>query len=230
MSATATATVPLWVPLTTAAAGLVAGLVAGLGAAVWTQQRTDRREDVRWERERGDRQDQWRREDSLRWLQDRQQAYAKLIAALYEWDVVLRSAIANRKNDAALNERTELDTAEMWRARRVARVALPLVEFMAPQTVRSRARSAVQDREAFWIVQLTGEFDSADTDAKWTRLAKGTSSLRKAMRDDLKFEDSQVDVTEQLLAEATAMLRQDRRWWRPWGARPKRISPPGANA
>ncbi len=38
----------VWVPLVTA--GL--GLVAGIGAAVLTQQRTDRREDIRWQRER----------------------------------------------------------------------------------------------------------------------------------------------------------------------------------
>jgi hypothetical protein len=77
------------------------------------------------------------------------------MAALYEWDRVLLSAVASRKNDLALNERTELDTAERVKVTRVAREALPLVEFMAPQTVRSRARQAVMDREGFWIIHLT---------------------------------------------------------------------------
>jgi hypothetical protein len=191
----ATATVPLWIPLTTAAAGLIAGLGAGLGAAVWTQRRTDSREDVRWQRERADRAGQWRREDSLRWLQDRQQAYARLIAALYEWDGVLLSAVASRHNDLALKRRTELDTAERIRVRRAAREALPLVQFMAPQTVRWQARRAIADRESFWIVHLTPDPpDRAEMDAGWTRLGERTSLLREAMRDDLGLESEAEDA------------------------------------
>jgi hypothetical protein len=195
MSASAAATVPLWIPLATAAAGLVAGLVAGLGAAVWTQRRTDRREDVRWQRERDDRQDQWRREDQLRWLQDRQQAYARLMAALYEWDQVLLSGVASRQNDLALNMRTELDAAERIRVSRVARETLPLVQFMAPQTVRSQARRAITDRESFWIVHLTPDLpDQAKIDAGWTRLTERTSLLREAMRNDLGLESESEDT------------------------------------
>src|SRR5215472_12868422 len=68
----------VWVPLVTAGVGLVAGIGATISAAILTQRRTDRREDVRWEREQADRKDQWqrerndrleqwKREDSLRW-------------------------------------------------------------------------------------------------------------------------------------------------------------------
>ena len=107
----------VWVPLVTAAVGLI----AGLGTSIFTQRRADSREDVRWQRERQDRQEQWQqerqtrqelweREDSHRWLQDRQQAYARLMAALYTWDDELRRARADRKVAALLNERSELDT------------------------------------------------------------------------------------------------------------------------
>jgi hypothetical protein len=225
MSAAVPLSAAVWVPLTTAAFGLL----AGLGAAAWTQRRADRREDVRWERERDIRQDQWRREDSLRWLQDRQQAYARLIAALHEWDAVLLYAMAIRRTDARVGERSELDTAEMRRVRGVAREMLPLVQFMASQLVRSLATSAVTEREEFSLVHLRGDkSDSAAMDARWTRLAKRTSSLHKAMRGDLKLEGGEVDVTEQLLAEYQP--QQVRRWWRPWRARRKRLSAPGAKA
>jgi hypothetical protein len=175
--------------------GLVAGLGAGLGAAVWTQRETRRREDVRWQRERDDRRDQWRREDELRWLQDRQQAYARLMAALYEWDRVLLSAVASRQNDLALNRRTELDTAERTQVSKAAREALPLVQFMAPQTIRSRARQAVTDREAFWIIHLTPDPpDRAGMDAGWRRLTERTSLLRNTMRNDLGLESEGEDT------------------------------------
>jgi hypothetical protein len=183
------------VSLSTVSISVAAALAGGLAAAVWTQRRTDRREDVRWQRERDDRQAQWRREDQLRWLQDRQQAYARLMAALYEWDQVLLSSIASRHNDVALKRRTELDTAERIRASRVAREALPLVQFMAPQTVRSQARRAITDRESFWIVYLTPDPpDQAKIDAGWTRLTERISLLREAMRNDLGLESESEDI------------------------------------
>jgi hypothetical protein len=134
----ATASVPLWVPLATAAAGLLGGIGGGLAAAVWTQRKTREREDARWQREREDRADQWRREDRLRWLQDRQQVYARLLAVLYEWDRWLLSGIETRRNDLEQGQRSELDAAERIRVSKAAREALPLVQFMAPETVRWR--------------------------------------------------------------------------------------------
>jgi hypothetical protein len=189
MSATAATTVTWWIPLASAAVGVVAGLGAGLGAAVWTQRRTDRREDMRWERERTDRAEQWRREDSLRWLQDRQQAYARLLAALYEWDRALLSAIADRQSDVALNKRTDLDAAERINVSTAARELVPLVLFMAPETVRSLTRVAITDRESFWIVHLTPDPpDLLKMDEGWTRIVERTSWLREAMRIDLGVE------------------------------------------
>lgn len=188
----------VWVPLVTAAVGLV----AGLGTSIFTQRRADSREDVRWQRERQDRQEQWQqerqtrqelweREDSHRWLQDRQQAYARLMAALYTWDDELRRARADRKVAALLNERSELDTPELRHLRAAARDARALVDLMAPDTdsdtVRRLAKSAQTDRELFGTVQLAGDepADPAETDEAWARVREGTVSLREAMRSDL---------------------------------------------
>jgi hypothetical protein len=45
--------------------------------------------------------DQWAHDDSLRWLQDRQQAYARLATALDAWDVALYKAV-NARNALAM--------------------------------------------------------------------------------------------------------------------------------
>lgn len=195
----------VWVPLVTAGAGLVAGIGAAMGAAILTQRRTDRREDVRWKREQGDRnnhwqrerddrQEQWRREDSLRWLQDKQAAYTRLIAALDEWDQELGSARAAHTVDAAFREYEELwpkelDAAELKRRGKAAREALALVQFMAPKAVSGLARRAVQDREEFRVIHLTVQpTDPADLDARWMRLLKRRREVLTAMRDDLGLE------------------------------------------
>jgi hypothetical protein len=197
----ATASVPLWVPLATAAAGLIGGIGGGLAAAVWTQRKTREREDARWQREREDRADQWRHEDRLRWLQDRQQVYARLLAALYEWDRWLLSGIETRRSDLKQGQRSELDTAERIRVSKAAREALPLVQFMAPESVRLLARHAINDRQQFQWMHLTRsppDRPAADLsewmDRSWTRVGERTSSLRDAMRDDLGLESEDEDT------------------------------------
>jgi len=162
----------VWVPLVTAAMGLL----AGLGASILTQYWADRREDARWERD----------ESQRRW-QDRQQIYAHLMAALYAWDDELRRARADRNIGALLNERSELDTAELRRLRMAAREARALVDLMAPDSLRSLAKSAQTDREIFGTVQLEPDesTDPAKTNAEWARVREGTVLLREAMRTDL---------------------------------------------
>jgi hypothetical protein len=174
----------VWVPLVTAAVGLL----AGLGASILTQHWADRRENARWERE-----------DSQRRLQDRQQVYARLMAALYAWDDELRRARADRNIGALLNERSELDTAELRRLRMAAREARALVDLMAPDSVRSLAKSAQTDREIFGTVQLElGEHtDPAKTNTAWTRVREGTVSLREAMRIDLGLQGMVDDKKKQ---------------------------------
>ena len=153
----------------------------------WQREREDRRD--QWQRERQARQEQWQREDSLRWHQDRQQTYARFLSALYEWDARLVSALASRKNDAALNERTALDAEGIGTARRSAREQLPIVLFMAPKQTRELATSAVRRRETFRVISLTAEdLDVAQMDAGWAKVLDSMSSLLKAMRDDLGLE------------------------------------------
>jgi len=72
----------VWVPLLVAAVGLL----STFGAAALTQRQASRREQRQWQREREARLEQWQREDSVRWLEDRQRTYARFVAALYEWD------------------------------------------------------------------------------------------------------------------------------------------------
>ena len=173
----------VWVPLVTAAVGLL----AGLGASILTQHWADRREDARWERE-----------DSQRRLQDRQQVYARLMAALYAWDDELRRARADPNLRAVLNERSELDTAELRRLRMAAREARALVDLMAPDPVRSLAKSAQTDREIFGTVHLEQDetADPAETNAAWARVREGTVLLREAMRTDLGLQ-GMADTREQ---------------------------------
>jgi hypothetical protein len=176
-----------------------------MGAAILTQRRTDRREDVRWEREQADRKDQWqrerddrleqwKREDSLRWLQDKQAAYARLIAALDEWDQELGSARAARTVDAEFKEYEqlwpkELDMTESKRRGKAAREALALVQFMSPNALGGLARRTVQDREEFQVIHLAVQpTDAADLNARWMRLLKRRRELLAAMRDDLGLE------------------------------------------
>jgi hypothetical protein len=174
----------VWVPLVTAAIGLI----AGFGTSIITQRRADSREDARW-----------KREDSQRWLRDRQQAYAQLMAALYAWDDELRRARADRNVGALLNERSELDTAELRRLRMAAREARALVDLMASEPVRSLAKSAQTEREIFGTIHLEGEesMDPAKTEAAWTRVRDGTVALREAMRTGLGLQGMVDDHKQQ---------------------------------
>jgi hypothetical protein len=87
------ASTPVWVPLTIA----VVGLATTVGAGLLAQWQASRREDRRWDREREARREDWHREDSHRWLQDRRQVYARFIIALDAWTSEIgraRSAVA----------------------------------------------------------------------------------------------------------------------------------------
>jgi hypothetical protein len=149
----------------------------------------------KWQREREGRREQWQREDSLRWHQDRQQTYARFLSALYEWDARLAEARADRVNDAALNTGTRLDAGGFNLARRAAREQSPLVLFMAPKQTRDLAMSAVRKREAFWVAYLNDEnIDVARLDDEWTKVLDSMSSLLKSMRDDLGLEIAVEDM------------------------------------
>jgi hypothetical protein len=111
---------PLWVPLLVAAFG-VAGTVT---AAVLTQILTRRRDRQRWQIERDERREQWRREDAARWLADRRTAYAELLAALHEQHALLISArrltAEGRRPDAAATARQDQVRETLQRSRHAA--------------------------------------------------------------------------------------------------------------
>lgn len=128
----------------------------------------------------------WAHDETVRWLQDRQQAYARLMAALDDWDVAVNQGMARCHTDALVGERSAYDSAEWNELRRAARAAQGLVELMAPESVRGLARSAVQRRQAMWVVYLTDEnADLSKMDEEWSRVRKVTGALRDAMRGDL---------------------------------------------
>jgi hypothetical protein len=200
---TATAASP-WLPVIAAAVGAGTALIVGVVTQLWTghrenvrwsreqQDREDQwqREDQarrdQWQREREDRQQQWQREDAQRWLQDRQQIYARLMAALDEWDVAVDNAVAQRHADALTGESREYDSTEWDELRRAARAAQGLVELMAPESVRGLARSAVVRRQAIWMLYLTVEdADLSKMDEERSTVRKVTRDLRDAMRGDL---------------------------------------------
>jgi hypothetical protein len=175
------ATVSVWVPL--AVAGV--GLVSTFGAWFLT----------RWA-DRRDRREQWQHDDSLRWQQDRQHAYAGLMAALDEWDREFSSVVATFKVDARLNTSTEVDAGALTRLGRAANEAAALVRLMAPEVVSELAESTIKDRRQFRTslalrivgAKLDNPSDFTELDARWDQLLKKTDRLREAMRDDLGIE------------------------------------------
>jgi hypothetical protein len=190
-------TVNPWEPVLAAAVGAAAALIVGILTQSWTGHRENVRWDRerserqnQWQREREDRQDQWRREDSQRWLQIRQQTYARLIADLHDWDDKLRTAVTRCKLDVDFGGRTKIDKTEAEQARRAAREDLALVQFMAPQEIAGRARYAVSLREVIQVIHLepepeTKEVNIAELDKQWENAFQTRKSLEQVMRDDL---------------------------------------------
>jgi hypothetical protein len=188
-------------PLLAAAVGAGAALIVGILTQLWTGHRENVRwtrerneREAQWNRERQERQNQWKREDSLRWLQIRQEAYARLIGDLRDWDDKLRPAVTQRQLDAQFGTRTEIDKTEAEQVRRVARENLTLVQFMAPEKIAGRARSAVTIRDAIQVVFLdptpgTGKVDVVELDKQWQNALRSRTSLQKLMRDDLGIEN-----------------------------------------
>lgn len=153
----------------------------------WSRERKNR--EAQWRREREAWQQQWQREDRLRWKQDRQQCYARLIAALNEWDAQLTSALATRELDARLDEHIEIDTAEMDRLGTATRLPLALVQLMGSAKVHSLAESAVHERWQLRLLRLTNvDATVAEIKEKWAIVFELTTSLREAMREDLGLE------------------------------------------
>ena len=169
----------VWVPLVTAGIGLITGLAAGLVSAILTR---------RWAS--ADRVADRQREDQLRWQADRMQIYARLISALDDWDRVLRTAVARKKTAAVAGaagaDGPSLDANECDRVRAAAGDQLALVELMAPEDVRGRARTCYVAHDWLRHGYLTAEdADLAEMDAAERRADEATQRLIEAMRADL---------------------------------------------
>ncbi len=173
------ATTTVWVPLVTAGVGLVTGVGAALGAAFLTERRADRREELRWQRERedrqeqwqrerGDRQGQWQREDSLRWLQERHLAYARFLGALYEWDARLRDAFVIRRIDSEQGTWTDLDMAKIKQAAEAASVAMDSVRLMASRQVGEDVLMSWGFHEAFPVSLADKALSYAELARQWS--------------------------------------------------------------
>jgi hypothetical protein len=173
----------IWIPLVTAALGLA----TGLGTAVFTQRQADGREDMRWKRERQERLEQWHREDSQRWLQERQQAYARLITALHEWELALEVLYRARWIHRKAQTRAEFDMTAIRSARDAADEALVSVRFIAPESLGSRAQFVVSAHSRFPLV--TADITSGrQLDAEWNQVLNSTEGLREFMSKDLGLE------------------------------------------
>jgi hypothetical protein len=68
-------TTPLWLPLAAAAIGLLGAIIGTIAGVLITQRRSDRREQLAWERERQREREHWAREDALRTFEQRRDAY-----------------------------------------------------------------------------------------------------------------------------------------------------------
>jgi hypothetical protein len=85
-------TTPLWVPLLVAALGLIATVSGTLMGAWVTAVRADRREDLRWERERAKEREAWAREDAQRTFEQRRTCYIEFEECLRSTALCIHNA------------------------------------------------------------------------------------------------------------------------------------------
>ena len=194
---TATAAASPWIPVVAAAVGATAALVVGILTQFWTGQRENTRwfreqndRKKQWARERKERKKQWQREDSFRWHQDRQQAYARLLTALDEWDRAIKPAMAALQTDPdTKGDKAKESMAELDRARRAAHEALGIVRFIGSTAVGELALATANAHDRYQNRRMNAQL-SAGLSYKGGAytLFKRRSELRAAMRNDLGLE------------------------------------------
>lgn len=74
---------PLWVPLVVAGLGLLGAVCGTIVGVLITQRRSDRREQVAWNRERERERERWAREDAMRTFEHR--AYERFYGPCGPW-------------------------------------------------------------------------------------------------------------------------------------------------
>jgi hypothetical protein len=78
------AATPLWVPLVVAGLGLAGTIGGTIGGVMIAQRRSDRREELNWNREREREKERWAREDVARTFDHRRDAYSDFYESLRE--------------------------------------------------------------------------------------------------------------------------------------------------
>jgi hypothetical protein len=187
---------PWWVTVVAASVGAGAAIIVGIITALatghrenvrWGRERTER--DRQWQRERDERRDQWEREDSLRWVQTRQEAYARLIADLRDWDSELLSALTVLKLNGQYGDDREIDKTGAEQAQSAARDAMTLAEFLAPNSVAGQAGTAFRNFQLLhagvrgYPTLPPGGVD--ELQKLWERATHARTTLERSMRDDL---------------------------------------------
>ena len=210
-------TATVWVPLITAGLGLVTGLGAAVGTTVLTQRRTDRREDVRWQRERQNRQEQWQRERDERVTEERKlafverrAAYAAINRASRAFHDGLKYAV-HRLRDG---EYTKEDRAEIEHLRRDYRSRYAEAQMFVSEAMLDMAREinrllaevdAAVKRIVEQGVQQPSELAESLRVNQLQEAQRKLSYFTSVMRADLGFMDSVVieshDATGDVLVE-----------------------------
>jgi hypothetical protein len=93
-----TGSTPIWVPLAVAVIGLTATMIGTIAGVLITQRRSDRREQLTWEREREREREVWVREDAARTFDLRRDAYVAFYEAV---DRALGAVVAQYRDLAA---------------------------------------------------------------------------------------------------------------------------------
>lgn len=187
---------PWWVTVVAASVGAGAAIIVGIITALatghrenvrWKRERTER--DRQWQRERDERRGQWEREDSLRWVQTRQEAYARLVANLRDWDSELLSALTVLKLNKQYGDNREIDKTRTEQAQSAARDTLTLAEFLAPDSVADQAGTAFRNLQLLhagirgYPTLPPGGVD--ELQKLWERATHAQATLKRSLRDDL---------------------------------------------
>lgn len=179
----------MWVPLVVALVGL-GGVLGAQLVAGWREdrrwQREVQREELRWQRE-------VQREQERRRHEGREDAYARAIGGLEDWQWVLYPV-----KERVLKERGVMEPAQRERLESmqdVARELLGPMNLHAPEAVRGLMRDAVLSKSDLTadLLALTGPLDGTDENTAlrrdltdlYRRSLKHYYAMRAAMRQDL---------------------------------------------
>lgn len=161
--------VPLWIPIAVA--------LLGLAGVIVTQLLNNRREELRWRRER-----EARSHDA------RAAAYAEVIGVIESFDMVLF------ENRNAREAGQRIDRDDLKEAAGETRRALGPVNLHAPEAVRVLLSKAILPRMYLVRQILKDETDPTTLRPEWDSAQLGYRVLRAEMRRDLGLDAEDVDM------------------------------------